>query len=81
MSIERRIPNRLVGPLGGVSLLVGLASIVMGYIFIVIGITLYFGMNGLEGVTRTDSIVVLGTGVLLVGVAYVGYKGFMRFAT
>ncbi|QLG62918.1 hypothetical protein [Halorarum salinum] len=81
MSTERRIPDRLVGPLGGLSLLVGLASIVLAYIFIIIGTTLYFDMNGLDGVTRTDSIIVLVTGVLLVGVAYAGYKGFMRFAT
>lgn len=81
MTVEQRIPAPLVGPLGAVSLLVGLISIVMGYIFTVIGVTLFFGLNGLSGVTRGDAILVIGTGILLIGVAYAGYKGFMRFAT
>ena len=81
MSVEQRIPSHLVGPVGVVSLLVGLVSIVMGYIFTVIGVTLFFELNGLDGVTRTDAVIVMVTGIVLIGVAYLGYRGFMRFAT
>ena len=80
MSVEQRIPKSLVGPLGIVSLVVGLAGIVLGYIFTVIGITLFFGLNGLQGVTRVDAVIVIASGIVCVGIAYLGYKGFMRYA-
>ncbi|WP_313690932.1 hypothetical protein [Halorarum halobium] len=81
MSVEQRIPQRFIGPLGVLSLFVGLASIVMGFIFSVIGLTVFFGLNGLQGATSTDGVIVMVTGIALVGVSYLGYKGFMRFAT
>ena len=81
MSVEQRIPPWLVGPAGIVSLFVGLVSIVLGYIFTVIGVTLLFDLNGIQGISRTEAVTVIATGVVLVGVAYLGYRGFMRFAT
>lgn len=80
MSVEQRVPAWLVGPAGVASLFVGLVSIVLGYIFTVIGVTLFFGLNGIQGITQSEAVVVIATGVVLVGVAYLGYRGFMRFA-
>jgi hypothetical protein len=79
-SVRQRVPERLVGPLGMLSLLLGLVAVVLGYIITVVGLTTYWNLNGL-GLSQTESLTIIGTGLACLVVAYVGYRGFMTFAT
>ena len=73
----------MIGPLGMVSLLVGLLGLVTGYIITMVGVTAIFNLNGLQeqGLTQTDAYIITIVGVSLFVVAYAGYRGFMTFAT
>lgn len=79
MSVRQRVPDPLMGPMGLVSLGITILGAVLGYIFVILGITLYFGLNDLP-LTPTQSLTVLGTGVVCLVVAYTGWRGFMTFA-
>lgn len=83
VTLRQRVPEPLVGPLGGLSLLVGLAGLVVGYILTMVGLTSAFALNGLQsqGLPEMHAWIVTGIGIVCVGVAYAGYRGFMLFAT
>lgn len=81
MSIRERIPPVLRGPVGLASLVVMLAGVTVGYVVTVLGVTLYFDLNGLdEGITDVEAVQVtlVGLGALTVG--WLGWRGFTRFA-
>ena len=73
----------MIGPLGFLSLAVGLVSVVTGYIVTMVGLTTIYNLNGLgeQGLAQTDAYVITAVGIGLLVVAYVGYRGFMTFAT
>ncbi|WP_435064026.1 hypothetical protein [Halobaculum sp. EA56] len=80
MSVTNRVPDAAKGPLGVVSLGVMIIGLVLGYIFTLLGVTLYFDLNGIGGISPTESLVVLGSGVACIVVGYLGWRGFMGFA-
>ncbi|UIO98460.1 hypothetical protein Hbl1158_07755 [Halobaculum sp. CBA1158] len=55
-------------------------GLVLGYIFLMLGFTLFFDLNGIEGISDVEAAIVGATGVGSVVVGYVGWKGFMEFA-
>lgn len=79
-SVRQRVPERLVGPLGFISLFFGIVGIVLGYIITMVGLTTYWDLNGL-GISATESFTIIGIGMCCFFVAYIGYRGFMTFAT
>jgi hypothetical protein len=79
-SVRQRVPESLVGPLGFLSLLFGVISLVLGYIITMVGLTTYWDLNGL-GITSTQSFTIIGIGAVCIFFAYLGYRGFMGFAT
>lgn len=80
MSVSNRVPDAAKGPLGVASLGVMIVGLVVGYIFTVIGITLYFDLNGLGGVSDVESLTVVATGLVCLVAGYTGWRGFMGFA-
>lgn len=82
MALRNSVPKRLRGPIGFASIIVAILGIVVGYIFVMFGITLYFDMNALEksAITPTESFIVIGTGLLSLLLGYVGWRGFTYFA-
>ncbi len=83
MQLRQRVPERLIGPLGIVSLLLGLIGLVVGYIVTMVGITTIYNLNGLaeQGLAQTDAYIITGVGLSFFVLAYAGYRGFMTFAT
>ncbi|WP_224332258.1 hypothetical protein [Haloprofundus halobius] len=68
-------------PLGLASLGLTLVGAVVGYILTMLGITLYFGLNGLgNDITTVESFIVMGTGLVCLAAGYTGWRGFMTFA-
>lgn len=63
-----------------VSLAVMILGLVTGYIFTMIGVTLYFDLNGIEGISSGESLIVLATGIGCIVAGYFGWKGFIGFA-
>lgn len=82
MSVSsQRIPERLQGPIGFLSLLVSIGGFVFGYVLVLLGLTLYFDMNGFgSDVTGVESLMILGAGIVVVVVGYLGWRGFMRYS-
>jgi len=80
MSVSNRVPDTLKGPLGAASLGVMLVGLVVGYIFTMLGITLVLGLNGIEGISDMEALIVVGTGLACIVAGYLGWKGFMGFA-
>lgn len=78
MSVRQRVPDPLITPLSLVSLAVTVLGAVLGYIFLVLGVTLYFGLNDLP-LTNTQSLIVVGTGVACIAAGYAGWRGFLTF--
>lgn len=68
-----------MGPLGAVSLGVTVIGAVLGYVFVMLGITLYLDLNDIP-LTSVESLVVIGTGIACIAVAYGGWRGFLTFA-
>jgi glycopeptide antibiotics resistance protein len=79
MSTSQRLPSAIEGPLGVVSLIVGILGAVLGYIFVVLGVTMYFDLNSIT-ISNTQSLIIVATGVVAIVLAYAGWRGFMRFA-
>ncbi|KTG09937.1 hypothetical protein AUR64_09960 [Haloprofundus marisrubri] len=68
-------------PLGLASLGLTLVGAVVGYVLTMLGITLYFNLNGLgDAITTVDSFIVIATGVVCLVAGYAGWRGFMTFA-
>ncbi|WP_277553197.1 hypothetical protein [Halobaculum limi] len=80
MSVRNRVPDPLKGPLGVASLGVMILGLVLGYIFTMVGVTLFFDLNGIQGISESESIVVIGTGIVCIFIGYAGWRGFMGFA-
>jgi hypothetical protein len=83
MPLREAVPKPLRGPLGFGSLGVMLAGMVLGYIIVLLGITLYFNMNGnptAGELTKIESLQVMLVGVVLLGLGYLGWKGFLTFS-
>ncbi len=79
-SVRQRVPQSLIGPLGFLSLLVGIIGVVLGYIITMVGLTTYWDLNGL-GISSMESFTIIGIGLAFFFAAYLGYRGFMTFAT
>lgn len=90
MAVDRRreLYRRLQGPLSLASLLVCVLGLAFGYVLFLFGWTLYFDMGGFDTgtasteqlVTKGESLVVVATGVVVLVLGYLGWRGFMRFA-
>lgn len=65
--------------MGMVSLVLGVVGAVVGYVFVILGVTMYFDLNSIT-ISNTQSVIIVVTGVLALAVAYAGWRGFMRFA-
>jgi hypothetical protein len=67
------------GPIGMLSLAFGVLAAVIGYVLSILGVTLYFNLNALppEAITNTESIIVFVIGLVMLAVAYAGWRGFM----
>lgn len=80
-TIRERVPQSLRGPVSIASMGLGMFGITIGYILTLLGITLYFDLNGLgDAITTTESIVVTVIGLAALVVGYLGWRGFMYFA-
>ncbi|QZX99656.1 hypothetical protein [Halobaculum rubrum] len=80
MSVTNRVPDAAKGPLGVASLGVMIVGLVLGYIFMMLGVTLYFNLNGIQEISSIESLIVLATGVVCFVAGYAGWRGFMGFA-
>jgi hypothetical protein len=80
MATRQRVPSEVRGPLGFASLIIGILGVVVGYIFVMLGTTLFFDLNPTVSLTDTGSFVVIAVGVGAVVVGYLGWRGFVRFA-
>jgi len=85
---KRELYRRFQGPLSVVSLLVCVLGLAFGYIYFLLGWSLYFDMAGFDSgtatteqlVTKGEATVVIVAGVVILGAGYLGWRGFMRFA-
>ena len=81
MSVSERVPGRARGTLGFVSLAVGVTGATVGYILVMLGVTLYFDMNGLgPQISGVEALTVAAVGLASLGVAYLGWRGFTDLA-
>lgn len=81
MATRERVPQPLRGPVSLLSLGLGILGVSLGYILTILGITLYFDLNGLdEAITTTESVSVIVAGLAILVVGYFGWRGFMYFA-
>jgi hypothetical protein len=80
MATRQRVPSKVWGPLGFASLVVGILGVVVGYIFVMLGMTLFFDLNPTVSLTDAGSLVVIAVGLGAVVVGYLGWRGFVRFA-
>lgn len=79
--LKEQVPKPLRTPVGIVSYVLGLIGAVVGYILVLLGITLYFDLHGLgEQISDPEALTVLAIGVGTLVVAYFGVKGFMYFS-
>lgn len=81
MALKDQVPTYLRGPLGFGSLGVMIVGFVVGYIFTMVGITLYFEMGQpAEALSTVESLAIAGVGILCLVSGYFGWKGFNYFA-
>lgn len=81
VTLRERVPQSVRGPVSIVSLAMGMLGITIGYILTVFGVTLYYDLNGFgEEITTVESVVVIGVGVAILVLGYLGWRGFMYFA-
>ncbi|WP_423745271.1 hypothetical protein V5735_04520 (plasmid) [Haladaptatus sp. SPP-AMP-3] len=82
MALKTSVPKSLRGPIGLLSIIVALLGAVIGYIFLLFGVSLYFQlvpqMN--DTMTQSESLVVIVTGIVVFAVGYAGWRGFHYFA-
>lgn len=76
------MPKPLRGPAGFASLTIMLLGVVVGYILVTVGITLFFGLHPIEqgAISQGESIAVTLVGVAAAVVGYLGWRGFNYFA-
>ncbi|WP_135826942.1 hypothetical protein [Halorussus ruber] len=82
MAIREQVPKPLRGPAGFTSLAVMLLGIVVGYILITTGVTLFFDLHPIEqgAISNTEALSVTAVGIVSLVVGYLGWKGFTYFA-
>ena len=82
MALKNSVPKRLRDPVGFLSIAVAVLGTVVGYIFVMFGVSLYFNLTSLEAsaMSSTESLIVLATGLVGFGVGYAGWRGFTYFA-
>ncbi len=82
MALKTSVPKVLRGPIGLLSIIVGLIGIVIGYIYLLFGLSLYFKLvpQMTDTMTGGESLIVITTGLVLLGVGYAGWRGFNYFA-
>lgn len=82
MTLREQVPKPLRGPVGFASLGIMLIGVTIGYILTSVGLTLYLDLHPIEkgAVSTTEGIVVTAIGAVLLGVGYLGWRGFTYFA-
>ncbi|WP_266076531.1 hypothetical protein [Haladaptatus caseinilyticus] len=82
MALKNRVPKSLRGPVGLLSIVVALLGVIIGYIYLLFGLSLYFKLvPQMEStMTTTESLVVIAGGVVFFGIGYAGWRGFNYFA-
>lgn len=81
MTLREQVPKPLRLPVGFASLGVMLVGLTVGYILTMLGITLYFDLNGLgEQITNTEALTVTGMGLAAAIAGYFGWRGFNYFS-
>ncbi|WP_327051446.1 hypothetical protein [Halomicrococcus gelatinilyticus] len=82
MALKNSVPKSLRGPVGFLSITVALLSTVVGYIFVMFGLSLYFDLTSLDpgAMSKTESLVVLAVGIATLGLGYTGWRGFTYFS-
>lgn len=82
MTLREQVPKPLRLPVGFASLAVMIIGVAVGYILMMLGLTLYFNLNGLEegAITQMESIQVMATGVGATVLGYLGWRGFNYFS-
>lgn len=78
---EESFVRRYQGPISFCLLLLGAAGIVLAYILVTLGVTLFFDLHGYgEDITAIDSAIVVVTGLVFGAIGYGGYRAFLRYA-
>ncbi|WP_435153273.1 hypothetical protein [Haladaptatus sp. DFWS20] len=82
MALKNSVPKSLRGPVGLLSIVVALLSVVIGYIYLLFGLSLYFELipQMKSTMTTTESLIVIAGGVVFVLTGYAGWRGFNYFA-
>lgn len=83
MTLRDAVPKPLQTPLGVTSLGVMMAGVTLGYIITMLGITLYFDLNGSPtagAISRIESLQVVLVGLICLAAGYVGWRGFLMFS-
>ena len=81
MALKDNVPKQLRGPIGFGSLGVMVLGLVFGYVFVMSGVTLYFGSGKpAESLSGIESLTIAAAGVGFLVVGYAGWKGFNYFA-
>lgn len=81
MALKDSVPKTLRGPVGFGSLGVMILGLVVGYIFTMVGITLYFGMGDpAETLSAFESLLISAVGIGCIAVGWLGWRSFNYFA-
>lgn len=82
MAIREQVPKSLREPVGFASLVVMLFGVVVGYVLVTTGVTLFFGLQPFEksAVSTGEAVAVTVIGLASVVVGYGGWRGFTYFA-
>lgn len=81
MALKDHVPKQLRGPVGFGSLGVMILGLVVGYIFTMVGIILYFGMGDpAEALSTFQSLLISAVGIGCIALGWLGWKSFNYFA-
>lgn len=83
MTVRDVVPKGLRTPLGVTSLGIMIAGVTIGYIVTILGITLYFNLNGnptAGELDRIESLQVVLIGLVCLVLGYLGWRGFLTFS-
>ncbi len=82
MALKNRVPKSFRGPIGLLSIIVALLGVIIGYIYLLFGLSLYFELIPQmdDTMTSTESLIVIGTSIVFLLIGYSGWRGFNYFA-
>lgn len=82
MAIRERVPKPLRGPAGFASLVVMILGVVVGYVLVTTGITLFFDLHPIRqgAISDFEGIAVTVVGLVSLAVGYGGWRGFTYFS-